>query len=80
MAKRKVEQLQEGIPPEEPRRSSRRVSTAKAEVVPETKKKASSAPSAKKAKKGVEKVTSELSTLNGGDGKSEDSVGVGQLL
>ena len=80
MAKRKAKDLGDGIPPEEPRRSSRRVSTAKEGVVPE--KKPTPAPPTKTAKK-VRKPAKEASTvvtINGENGKSADTVGGAKLL
>jgi len=71
MAKRKAKDLEDGIPAEEPRRSSRRVSTAKEEVVPE--KKSKPTPASKTAKK-VQKPTNEVSTVvNGEEDKKADT-------
>jgi hypothetical protein len=72
MVKRKAKDVENDIPAEEPRRSSRRVATAK-EIVPEKKSKPTSA--SKTAKK-VQKSTKEVSTeANGESGKSPDTVG-----
>jgi hypothetical protein len=65
MAKRKAKDLEDGTLTEEPRRSSRRVSTAKEEVIPE--KKSKPAPVSKTAKK-VQKPAKDVSTM----GKSEE--------
>ena len=83
MAKRKAKDLGDEIPPEGPRRSSRRVSTAstaKEEAVPE--KKPTPASPTKTAKK-VQKLAKEVSTaatINGENGKSADTVGGAKLL
>jgi hypothetical protein len=80
MAKRKAKDLGDEIPPEEPRRSSRRVSTAKEEVAPE--KKPRPAPPTKTGKK-VQKPTKEVSTavnINSENGKTADTVGAAKLL
>ena len=78
MAKRKAKDPEGGIPAEEPRRSSRRVSSAKEDAVPEKKSKPTPAP---KAPKKVQKPTKEVSTVvNGDEDKRPDTVGAVKLF
>jgi hypothetical protein len=72
MAKRKAKDLEGGIPAEEPRRSSRRVASAKDEVVPEKTSKPTPAP---KPPKKVQKPTKDVSiAVSGDEGKKLDTV------
>lgn len=57
MVKRKAKDLEDGIPAEEPRRSSRRVSTAKEEIAPEKSKPAPTPKTAKKVQKPAKDVS-----------------------
>ena len=71
MAKRKVKDLEDDVPAEEPRRSSRRVSTAREEITPDKLKPAPAVKTAKKVKKPVKVVSP---TVNSEESKSSDTV------
>jgi hypothetical protein len=72
MAKRKAKDLQDTIPAEEPRRSSRRVSTAKEEVVLD--KKSKSTPTPKTAKKAQKPAKAVSTAVNAEGGKSSSKI------
>ena len=76
MAKRKAKDLEDGALAEEPRRSSRRVSTAEDEVIPEKKsKKSKPAPVSKPAKKVQKPAKAVPAVARDEESKSSDIVG-----